>query len=887
MASNPRLVQVGGHELRLRHLLIIGILAASFSISFMLRSQPAEFGLELNEFDPFFNLRATQFMVDNGIGAYLEWHDDMSWYPIGRDVSASSQIMLHLTASQMYHVFGGGMPLYDFVIILPVIFGSLSTIVVFALVRVLGGTTAGLFASLFFAFSLAIMVRGTIGWFKSEPLGLFCGLLAAYLFISGIKSHNHKVAALKLVGAGLFLSFGLASWGGIQFFVIPIGIFFLALPLLRRDLSFLVWAVPLFTASFLLTLSIFERPGPSFILGMGGLMMIGPAAYVVASVILQKLSAKERRIRNGLFLLAATVGGGLAVLAANAALQFLPSPSFRYLNAINPFLTTTNPLVDSVAEHATTTTEQSFFFLSVLMIFAGLGVWLIFVNREKLQSYSLPLSRDMVAFSLIIGFTGVYVSSAFVRLEVFASISMIILASIGLTVITSEVFRPGTTAQTRRYVRPPPVLAKISFVTVIVALLVIPTFIPTQANWVNSLSIPPTILNGGTGYNVANDDWKNALDWIKTNTPEDAIVAAWWDYGYWITTMGERITLADNATFSYDQIQHIARIMLTDPDTAWEMLNEIGADYILIFVAANKIQDAPTPLYLLTGGGDESKKQWFIRIAADDPIEKYLYADGFSGTPHFWEETLLGHMIPFSLATYVDFSTEQQSMTYELGSTGIYLRDLKYPSDGDGPLRLAYSSETFNNDAVGPITAVLIYEVNKEYSAAEALAAPPGSAVATTPLGEFTIEFDEEIAPNTVEHFRNLTRSGFYDGTIFHRIIPGFVIQGGDPNTISGPRGTWGTGDPGYTIEPELSDKQHTQYVVSMARGDELNSAGSQFFVVLDDAPWLDGQYTIFGRVTQGTDVIDRIASLKLSEEFPEQPLDPSSAIIEKIEIVG
>ncbi len=131
MLTNTKLVSVGNFDFKFNHLLIIGILVLSFSISFLLRSQPADYGFELNEFDPFFNYRATQFIVDNGISEYLEWNDNLSWYPIGRDVSATSQVMLHLTAASLYWMFGGGMDLYDFTILFPVIFGSLSAIVIF------------------------------------------------------------------------------------------------------------------------------------------------------------------------------------------------------------------------------------------------------------------------------------------------------------------------------------------------------------------------------------------------------------------------------------------------------------------------------------------------------------------------------------------------------------------------------------------------------------------------------------------------------------------------------------------------------------------------------------------------------------------------------------
>ena len=233
MLSNAKLFSVGNFDFRFQHLLIIGILAISVTTSALLRAQPADGGFALHEFDPFFNYRATQYIVDNGFDAYLEWNDDMSWHPYGRDVSATSQSGLHLITAVFYNIFGGNSALLDFTILFPLIIGSLSSIVIFALVRVIGGTTAGLLASLMFAISLPIALRGLIGWYKSEPLGLFLGFIAVYLFLSAIKTDKGKISFVKLIFAGIFLSLGFASWGGIQFFLLPLAIFIIA-PYLRQ-----------------------------------------------------------------------------------------------------------------------------------------------------------------------------------------------------------------------------------------------------------------------------------------------------------------------------------------------------------------------------------------------------------------------------------------------------------------------------------------------------------------------------------------------------------------------------------------------------------------------------------------------------------------------------
>ncbi len=136
----------------------------------------------------------------------------------------------------------------------------------------------------------------------------------------------------------------------------------------------------------------------------------------------------------------------------------------------------------------------------------------------------------------------------------------------------------------------------------------------------------------------------------------------------------------------------------------------------------------------------------------------------------------------------------------------------------------------------------------------------PG-VVLETDLGNILIAFEPEAAPMTVENFKSLVGKGFYDGTYFHRVIPGFMIQGGDPNTRDTNRANDGTGGPGYSIKAEFSAKPHVRGTVSMARSQNPDSAGSQFFICVATTSHLDGQYTVFGRVLEGMDVADKIVN--------------------------
>ena len=134
--------------------------------------------------------------------------------------------------------------------------------------------------------------------------------------------------------------------------------------------------------------------------------------------------------------------------------------------------------------------------------------------------------------------------------------------------------------------------------------------------------------------------------------------------------------------------------------------------------------------------------------------------------------------------------------------------------------------------------------------------------IVNTNLGNIQFELLSDIAPETVRNFIKLAKSGFYDGTLFHRVIPKFMIQGGDPNTKESDKSTWGTGGPGYSIKAEFNSRSHLRGIVSMARSSDPDSAGSQFFIVSSDSTFLDREYTVFGQVVDGMEVADKIVDL-------------------------
>jgi peptidyl-prolyl cis-trans isomerase B (cyclophilin B) len=189
--------------------------------------------------------------------------------------------------------------------------------------------------------------------------------------------------------------------------------------------------------------------------------------------------------------------------------------------------------------------------------------------------------------------------------------------------------------------------------------------------------------------------------------------------------------------------------------------------------------------------------------------------------------------------------------------------------------------------ALGLFAAVASAEETKTNAPAAAPAAKATAAkevaIVKTSEGTMVLEFFPDVAPGHVENFKKLANKGFYDGTAFHRVIKGFMIQGGDPNTKDeSKKATWGQGGPGYTIKAEFNKKPHVRGTLSMARTPDPDSAGCQFFICHGAPSFLDGQYTVFGQLIKGDDVLEKIATT--ATEGPDRPVKRVN--IESIKIV-
>jgi dolichyl-diphosphooligosaccharide--protein glycosyltransferase len=259
----------------------------------------------------------------------------------------------------------------------------------------------------------------------------------------------------------------------------------------------------------------------------------------------------------------------------------------------------------------------------------------------------------------------------------------------------------------------------IGYTVLIIFLLTIPMVYPQNSGWLSLADIPPSIANGGTGYKFQTNDWLDALTWLSTHTPKGSVVASWWDYGYWITTLANRTSIADNATINQTRIATIAKMFIDKPDIGTKVAHDLKADYVLVYIVAQRFAAGNgSSIYALGNGGDESKKQWFIRIGGFNE-STYLEQDGVTPTPTFWNTTLLSKMIPFTPQFYASSQNGRQVLqpTYTPGSFALYTENIKYPLNEtkNQPFSLAYASPSFRTNTPGLVFAVLIYKVNHDY----------------------------------------------------------------------------------------------------------------------------------------------------------------------------
>ena len=582
---------------RISNIIKIASVILIFTLALGVRLLPLKYGAWLTAYDPYFQYRVTEYIVENGFTAWFTWIDEMSWYPYGRNIAKTSYPGVPFTGAFFYMLaksLGINATLMEVCVVVPAILGALSAVLAYLIGREVEDEAAGIFAGLLLATVPAFIGRTTAGFYDTESVGFFAYMLSLYFWIVAMK-RNSKIAAIL---SGAALAYMLISWGGSIYLLNLYAIYAIIMVVVGKYSRKLLttYAITLGLALFLAAQApLFAR---KYLVSYAIIMPI--AAMVVLSIKGVLEEAEDRKAKLiGLSAIAVIAVGGIAALEAGGRLRELTG---RVLSVVNPFAREAQPLVASVAEHRTPTWGHIFFQLNILLLLAPVGIYFV-----------LKRGRDNDILLALGAITSAYFAATMIRLLMLAAPTFSILAGIGLVKIlkphVNVVMRRTPTARRGRKIAVRVNRGGSAWTVLMMTLILMFAVV----SWRDVAFAPQTIVScggvpGGTKY----QDWIEALLWMRENLPEDAVVASWWDYGYWITTMSNKTTICDNATLNATQIKLVATAFMSNETVALEIFKKLGVTHVVVFEAFD-----PQTGFLLHGRGygDFAKSQWMIRIA--------------------------------------------------------------------------------------------------------------------------------------------------------------------------------------------------------------------------------------------------------------------------------
>ena len=621
-------------------LLTYSALALILLVSFIIRILPIRWeiplgALHLSEFDPYFNFRFTQYIVNHGFISWAwptQWIDVQRWYPWGANVPASMYPGLPLTGAFLYDIVAGvgvNIQLMDFLAILAPILSTITVFALYFLGKEFGGRIVGLLAALFLALDATHIERTGFGFFGDETVGILALIVFIFAFLRAIDESRAMKSNVEYgIAAGLALGYFSASWGAAYFPVGLITLFVFVIILLRRYTPRLFLAYSLtFGIGLFLSVNV-PKLGLSYLTEFAVLPVAGVFIVLcVAEVLRNAGSFKWKAI--SVITIAAVIIAGFALLWE---LGYMRSIAGKFLSVLDPFTRASQPLIASVAEHKISAWGQIYYEYGIAILFFIVGLYFVLRN---------PTNKNL--FLVIYGITALYFASSMVRLfELFTPVFGII-AGFGI----DGVLKPFVTL-----IKEPPKInlrkklgmdhvgREFSGAAIFLIFLVLMTslafpFPPVYQSAYVPITITASSLPIAPAVPVR--QWLDLLQWTRDNLNSSSVVCAWWDYGYWLTVMGNVTTLEDNATNNSTQIENCGFVFMANQTEAVKMLKTYNAKYILVFVTCDSGGN-----YQDGGGGDNGKWTWMARISGT-AIQRFVNT-GFLDQSQAWtNETSFGH----------------------------------------------------------------------------------------------------------------------------------------------------------------------------------------------------------------------------------------------------
>ncbi|MEM3699334.1 MAG: STT3 domain-containing protein [Candidatus Bathyarchaeia archaeon] len=614
-------------------------------IAFTIRLFPMRWEIQtgtmhLSEFDPYFQYRFTEYLVNNGFISWAwpnHWNDTQRWYPKGIDVAALGFTGLPMTTAILYKIvsaLGVSIDLMSFCAFMPPLMGMLASLAIYFLGKDVGGKVMGLFAALFLALSPSYIQRTSLGFFDDEIIGILALIVFVFMFLRGIEEDRPASSSIMYsIGSGLALGYFCTGWGAAYYPLDLTALFVFVLILIRRYTSRLLWSFSItFGLGLFFAISI-PRLTPTYLTQTAILPVAGVFAILCFVEVFRTLKSARSKVIFFIAIAAAFIGGfGLLW-------QYQRGIAGKFISVINPFTREASPLIESVAEHRISAWGSIYYEFGIGIIFFILGLYFILRNLNNKN-----------LFLLIFGLTSLYFACSMVRLFVLMAPAYSLVAATGVV----GILKPFNTL-----LKEPPKISikkhglehvgkEFSGTAIFLIFIVLMTNFSFPSPRVYKQSYSPVTITAGSlpiAPNKPVNEWLDMLAWVRTNLEATDVVVSWWDYGYWLTVLGNVTSLADNATIDTRQIENIGFVFMANETQALKMLELYDpkrTKYILVFTTLLLGQTEGQNYAYWAGYGDEGKWMWMARIsgkARDRFIDK-----GFIDAGEAWtDETTFGY----------------------------------------------------------------------------------------------------------------------------------------------------------------------------------------------------------------------------------------------------
>jgi len=548
-----------------------------------------------------------------------------------------------MTAAVLYSIVSFLVPNVDlmaFCSILPAILGTVSVFVLYLLGKDMGGKSVGLLSALFLALAPSFLQRSALGFFDTETVGVFGLLLFVFLFLRSIEEYRSlRSSLLYSLAAGGALAYFILSWGAAYYLLGLIALFVFALILMKRYSQRLLIGYSISFGLALFVATKFPVISPSYLTSGPVVVIAGVFILLVLSEVLHNnISLRTKTVLTAASL--ALIVGGFIVMWQ---FGYLVNIAGKFISVLDPFVRSATPLLESVAEHRISSWGNIYYDVGISILFFVTGLYFALRN---------PSNRNV--FLLIFGATSLYFAASMVRLLVIFAPAFSIIAAIGVFGVLKPFFTllretPQMVMKSKRKLeRVSKEYSGIAIFLVFILLVTNLAFSPQNGGVprVYGQAYAPITISAASIPILPSEQvptWLNMLSYTKTNLQSTDVVCSWWDYGYWLTIMGNVTTLADNATINTTQIENIGFIFMANETQALEMLKLYDAKYILVFtvLAVGQTSSGTYQAYPVNLG-DEGKWAWMARISGQ--ASKRLVEDGFIEEAEAWtDETAFGN----------------------------------------------------------------------------------------------------------------------------------------------------------------------------------------------------------------------------------------------------